>query len=369
MNEVVINIENISKKYYLRNRRKDGEDNELWALDNISLQVKSGEIIGISGPNGSGKSTLLKILAGITKPSSGKIEITGKIASILDIGAGFNPELTGRENVFLNGQLLGFTKKNIRSKFESIVAFSEIGSFIDEPVKNYSNGMYVRLAFSIIIHLDCDILLLDEVLAVGDKDFMKKCMESIQKKKSEGVTALIISHDRELLTYLCNRIITISQSKILQTEVSFFQDENTFEADSQVVLSSISHEIVDEHLNLNIVLENCYDYKQIDLGISFDSTETVHNRFVLTSMHNSMEQPEPGPGTQVKFKTSIPLKNIKAGTYKTSMYIIKNKNLVTRNFYACYEFTLPEFYPEDRFLQFYPNPLRLFVNWQKQIEK
>jgi ABC-type polysaccharide/polyol phosphate transport system ATPase subunit len=369
MKEVVIHIENISKKYQLRHQQGYSKPNELWALDNISMEVKSGEIIGISGPNGSGKSTLLKILAGITKPSSGKIEITGKVASILDIGAGFNPELTGRENVFLNGQLLGFTKKEIRHKFDSIVAFSEIGSFINEPVKNYSNGMYVRLAFSIIIHLDCDILLLDEVLAVGDKDFMKKCMDAIQQKKSEGVTALIISHDRELLTYLCNRIITISQSKILQTEVSFFEDENKFEADTRIVLSSITHTMNEAQLEIQVELNHCYDYEQIDLGISFDPAESIHNRFVLTSMHNATNNAEPEPGARVKFTTSIPLKNIKAGSYKTSIYIIKNKTRVTRNFYTCYEFTIPEFYPEDTFLQFYPNPLRLFVNWQKQIEK
>src|SRR5690554_2953495 len=171
---LAIKVENLFKVYQLRQSRVNEEGElvtEHWALKEVSFEIKKGESVGIIGPNGSGKSTLLKILAGVTKPSSGKVQIRGKVASILDIGAGFHPELSGRENVFLNGQIHGFSKKEIQSKYDEIVAFSGIEQFIEELVKNYSNGMYLRLAFSIMAHLDFDVYLFDEVLSVGDAEF------------------------------------------------------------------------------------------------------------------------------------------------------------------------------------------------------
>lgn len=182
--DVVIRVENLSKVYPLRHPVEDEFGNstqEHWALKDVSFEIKRGESVGIIGPNGSGKSTLLKILAGVTKPTSGSVQIKGRVASILDIGAGFHPELSGRENVFLNGQIHGFSKKEIEEKLDEIVEFSGIEKFIDEPVKNYSNGMYLRLAFSIMAHLDFDVYLLDEVLSVGDAEFQIKCVERITK--------------------------------------------------------------------------------------------------------------------------------------------------------------------------------------------
>src|SRR5690606_26872536 len=174
VNENAIIVENLSKVYQLQKPRvlEDGTlTHELKALDSVSFEIKRGESVGIIGPNGSGKSTLLKILAGVTKPTSGSVKIRGKVASILDIGAGFHPELSGRENVFLNGQIHGFSKKEIEAKFDEIVQFSGIEKFIGEPVKNYSNGMYLRLAFSIMANLDFDVYLFDEVFSVGDAEF------------------------------------------------------------------------------------------------------------------------------------------------------------------------------------------------------
>ena len=177
MQDIAIKVNSLSKKYTLKHPIKDingSLTNEHWALKDVTFQIKKGETVGIIGPNGSGKSTLLKILSGVTKPTNGSVEINGKVASILDIGAGFHQELSGRENVFLNGQLLGFSAKEIKAQYQKIVDFSGIGNFIEEPVKYYSNGMYLRLAFSILAHLDFDIYLFDEVMNVGDAEFMQK---------------------------------------------------------------------------------------------------------------------------------------------------------------------------------------------------
>lgn len=211
-NDIAIRVENLSKKFTLQHAVKDEHGNnthELWALKDVSFEIKKGESVGIIGPNGSGKSTLLKILAGVTKPTTGKVEIYGRVASILDIGAGFHPELSGRENVFLNGQLLGFSKKEIQSKFDEIVDFSGIEKFIDEPVKNYSNGMYLRLAFSIMAHLDFDVYLFDEVFSVGDEEFQNKCIERIQAIAMQCKTAVFVYHNLFFADRIVNKEIDI----------------------------------------------------------------------------------------------------------------------------------------------------------------
>ena len=195
---IAISIKNISKKYRLQQPIKDADGNEtheLWALKDISFDIKKGESVGIIGSNGSGKSTLLKILAGVTKPTTGSAEIKGKVASILDIGAGFHPELSGRENVFLNGQIYGFSHREVKEKYIEIVEFSGIGKFIDEPVKNYSNGMYLRLAFSIMAHLDFDVYLFDEVFSVGDAEFSMKAREKFHRLLNSEKTILFVSHN------------------------------------------------------------------------------------------------------------------------------------------------------------------------------
>jgi lipopolysaccharide transport system ATP-binding protein len=214
--DIAIKVENLSKVFPLRQAQVDNHGNsihEYWALKDVSFEIKKGESVGIIGPNGSGKSTLLKILAGITKPTSGKVSIRGKVASILDIGAGFHPELSGRENVYLNGQIHGFTKKEIEVKFNEIVAFSGIEKFIDEPVKNYSNGMYLRLAFSIMAHLDFDVYLLDEVLSVGDEEFREKVSRAIDVLIYKKKTLIFVSHDLYNLR-LDSTIIYLFKSKI-----------------------------------------------------------------------------------------------------------------------------------------------------------
>jgi len=189
-----------------------------WALRNVSLDVKRGEVLGIIGSNGAGKSTLLKILNRITEPTTGGVDVYGRIGALLEVGTGFHPELTGRENIFLNGAILGMTRAEIKRKFDEIVAFSEVERFLDTPVKRYSSGMYVRLAFAVAAHLDPEILLIDEVLAVGDADFQKKClakMEDVAAK--EGRTVIFVSHNMDAICRLCSRCILLRQGEIVKS--------------------------------------------------------------------------------------------------------------------------------------------------------
>lgn len=188
---------------------------EFWALRHVNLEIHKGDIVGIIGHNGAGKSTLLKILTGITPPTEGEIIMHGHVASLLEVGTGFHPELTGRENIFLNGAILGMTKKEIVKKFDEIVAFAGIEKFLDTPVKYYSSGMYVRLAFSVAAHMEPDILLLDEVLAVGDADFQKKCLGKMEEvTKGEGRTILFVSHNMEAIQKLCKKAILLEAGNV-----------------------------------------------------------------------------------------------------------------------------------------------------------
>jgi lipopolysaccharide transport system ATP-binding protein len=183
---------------------------EFWALKNVSFEVRRGEILGIIGRNGAGKSTLLKILSRITEPSEGRVTIRGRVASLLEVGTGFHPELTGRENVFLNGAILGMTRAEIRRKFDQIVAFAEVERFLDTPVKRYSSGMYVRLAFAVAAHLEPEILVVDEVLAVGDAEFQKRCLGKMSEVAGGGRTILFVSHNMAAVEALCPRSIHLA---------------------------------------------------------------------------------------------------------------------------------------------------------------
>ena len=188
-----------------------GTVEEFWALKDVSFEVKRGEVLGIIGRNGAGKSTLLKILSRITEPSEGRVTIEGRVASLLEVGTGFHPELTGRENIYLNGAILGMTRPEIRRKFDEIVAFAEVEKFLDTPVKRYSSGMYVRLAFAVAAHLEPEILVVDEVLAVGDAEFQKKCLGKMDEaSRREGRTVLFVSHNMVAVRSLCRRALMIS---------------------------------------------------------------------------------------------------------------------------------------------------------------
>ena len=213
--DVVLRIVNLNKKYQkgtisiksLKNR-----NDEFWAIKDFNLEIKRGEIVGIIGQNGAGKSTLLKLISQITAPTEGEIYIDGKVSSLLEVGTGFHPELTGRENIYLNGSILGMRRSEINKKVDSIIEFSECKDFIDTPVKRYSSGMYVRLAFAVAVHLKSDILIMDEVLSVGDVQFQKKCIDKIREiSKSTDRTILYVSHNLETVKRLCSRCIVIDK--------------------------------------------------------------------------------------------------------------------------------------------------------------
>jgi lipopolysaccharide transport system ATP-binding protein len=194
------------------------EVEEFWALKGVSFTVRQGEVLGIIGRNGAGKSTLLKILSRITEPTAGRVRIKGRVASLLEVGTGFHPELTGRENIYLNGAILGMTQREIRGKFDEIVAFADVERFLDTPVKRFSSGMYLRLAFAVAAHLQPEILVIDEVLAVGDAEFQKKCIGKMQDVAGEGRTLLFVSHNMPAIRTLCDRAILLSEGRLLSSE-------------------------------------------------------------------------------------------------------------------------------------------------------
>jgi lipopolysaccharide transport system ATP-binding protein len=205
-----------TKSLFRRNGRSKAGKEAFWALKGISFEVEKGDMVGFVGSNGAGKSTLLKILCRVTTPTTGKIKVFGKTSSILEVGTGFQPELTGRENIFLNGAILGMGRQEIRKKFDEIVAFAETEKFLDTPVKRYSSGMYVRLAFAVVAHLEPEILLIDEVLSVGDSAFQKKCLGKMGDVAREGRTVLFISHSMTAVNSLCKRVIWLSQGEIVE---------------------------------------------------------------------------------------------------------------------------------------------------------
>jgi len=195
-------------------RRNNASREELWALRDVSFAVERGETLGLVGPNGAGKSTALKLISRILEPTSGRIAVNGRVSALLELGAGFHPDLTGRENVYLNGSILGLSRREMREKFGDIVRFAELERFIDMPVKHYSSGMYMRLGFAIAIHVDPDILLVDEVLAVGDQSFQRRCLDRINEMKRRGVTILFVSHDLGAVRSLCDRAIWLEGGRV-----------------------------------------------------------------------------------------------------------------------------------------------------------
>ena len=205
----------IASAFKFRERKARGGNEKFWALNDVSFDVAQGEVLGIIGRNGAGKSTLLKILSRITEPTTGEIALRGRVASLLEVGTGFHPELTGRENIFLNGAILGMTRREIKSKFDEIVSFAGVEQFVDTPVKRYSSGMYVRLAFAVAAHLDSEILLVDEVLAVGDAEFQSKCRGKMGEVASWGRTVLFVSHNMSAVLGLCSRGIWLDKGRIV----------------------------------------------------------------------------------------------------------------------------------------------------------
>jgi ABC-type polysaccharide/polyol phosphate transport system ATPase subunit len=228
--DTVISLDGVCKRYYMRAHRpedlkttvlhlpsflsRDSNRKAFWALDGVSFEVKRGESMGVVGPNGSGKSTLLKIIADLARPTRGKIAVNGRISALLELGAGFHPQITGRENAILNAVLLGLSRREAEEVLPRIIDFSELGDFIDEPMRTYSSGMYIRLGFSVAVHVHADVLLVDEVLAVGDAQFQQKCFDHIEKLRAQGVTIVLVSHDLGSVTRFCERAILLHHGQV-----------------------------------------------------------------------------------------------------------------------------------------------------------
>ena len=243
MSDIAIRVENLGKKYIIGHQKQErytalrdvivdkvksigrrkletGEQEEFWALKEVEFEIKKGDRVGIIGRNGAGKSTLLKLLSRITEPTTGKIYLNGRVASLLEVGTGFHPELTGRENIYLNGSIIGMSRTEIKKKFDEIVDFAEVEKFLDTPVKRYSSGMYVRLAFAVAAHMEPEILVVDEVLAVGDAQFQKKCLGKMGEVGKEGRTVLFVSHQLSAIELLCPKAILIDRGSILKNDNS-----------------------------------------------------------------------------------------------------------------------------------------------------
>lgn len=322
----IIKVEDISKSYFISHQkqeryvalrdviadnaksfgrrianlmRRNGQANnsqatqeEFWALKDISLEIKEGERVGIIGRNGAGKTTLLKILGRITEPTNGKITIDGRVASLLEVGTGFHPELTGRENIFLNGAILGMARSEIKRKFDEIVDFAEVEKFLDTPVKRYSSGMYVRLAFAVAAHLEPEILLVDEVLAVGDMQFQKKClgkMEDVSNK--EGRTVLFVSHNMAMISSLCEKCFLLDMGQVEKegktTDVVMHYYTSGVQSPGQVDFSVNGRPIGDEYANL-LAAEVRNEKGQIANEIDINESLNVLMKFQVNKINKFM---------------------------------------------------------------------------------
>ncbi len=303
-NQSIITAEGVSKKFIISHEgnqkytalrdilankfksifsgKKDNESaEEFWALKNLNFEIEQGDRIGVIGRNGAGKSTLLKVLSRITEPSTGRISIKGRVASLLEVGTGFHPELTGRENIYLNGAILGMTRQEIKEKFEEIVAFAEIEKFLDTPVKRYSSGMYVRLAFAVAAHLEPEILIIDEVLAVGDAQFQRKSlgkMDDVSKK--DGRTVIFVSHNMDAVTNLCNKCIYLKRGEI--------------------VMFDETSKVIDAYLKDNKTIEKrdeSFDENQAKiLNIELDSVELLKGNIKVSVEYNWPLEVNPNVG-------------------------------------------------------------------------
>jgi lipopolysaccharide transport system ATP-binding protein len=354
--DTAISVSHVSKRYTI-GAQKDGSlrgtlagmlgskqtknQEEFWALNDVSFDIKKGEVIGIIGKNGAGKSTLLKILSQITKPTSGRIEISGRVASLLEVGTGFHPELTGRENIYLNGTILGMSRQEVKDKFEEIVEFSGVQKFIDTPVKHYSSGMYVRLAFAVAAHLEPEILIIDEVLAVGDAEFQKKCLGKMKEVAGHGRTVIFVSHNLSAVASLCSRGIVLdkghmifqgtakesiaeyykmSQRNFDRLDLSDY--DNEFIRLIDVKIEAVSGDLITTNSGIQILLE----FENKVEGASIDSTIEVRTVDDVTVFHRGTYIDDENASKKGVYRVSAVIEPhiLNAGTYYVNLIFGQN---------------------------------------------
>lgn len=303
MEDIVIRVKNVSKKYKigsqddfggslknrigsfftekLRSKKSNTDKTEkiFYALEDINFEVKKGEVLGVIGQNGAGKTTLLKILSGITEPTNGCIEIQGRVASILEVGTGFHPDLTGRENVYLNAKMLGLTKKEIDSRFDEIVEFSGVKNFINTAVKHYSSGMYVRLAFSVVANIDADILLFDEVLNFGDTEFQQQCKNKMRELINNNKTVILISHNMNDIVKLCNRVVCLDKGKVVEMGDANLSVTHYLQKIDEALNYQMKY-LVEKSILENINKETSADYELDFVGLTMNKVSLDRPIFI-----------------------------------------------------------------------------------------
>ena len=323
----------------------DGSD-YVWSLKDINFEVKQGEVLGIIGKNGAGKSTLLKILSQVTAPTTGKIKVKGRIAALLEVGTGFHPELTGRENIFLNGAILGMTKSEIKSKFDEIVEFSGVAKYLDTPVKRYSSGMMVRLGFAVAAHLEPEILIVDEVLAVGDAEFQKKCLGKMKDVSGQGRTVLFVSHNITAIKYLCNTCLFLEKGELnsigtTNQIINNYNNSNNLLSQNIVDLKNRfkKHEIMFTGINLinkndnniksgdDLTIELFYNCSEIDITANYEFVFGVWNNlgtpmFMITNLY--LNEPIKINETEGKISFLVNKLSLNKGRYTVNLLIKKN---------------------------------------------
>jgi lipopolysaccharide transport system ATP-binding protein len=406
----VIVAENISKKYIIDHQRKSGstslrdvvtetvdkvfsrkkakddfsDKEEFWALKDVNFSIDQGDRIGIVGHNGAGKSTLLKILSRITEPSTGQIKIEGRIASLLEVGTGFHPELTGRENIFLNGAILGMAKSEIRESFDAIVDFAGVEKFLDTPVKRYSSGMYVRLGFAIAAHLNPEILIVDEVLAVGDTEFQKKCLGKMRDVSESGRTLIFVSHNLTAIQALCNKSFYFEKGRLID------QGETTHIVTNY--LSKVSHKSLDKHWDnienapgndqvrvkrFKLFPEYQDDLNHIDvrtpINFQFEFWNLVEGANLNLSMHlytftgecifNVGTQSESFPKGLVTGTCELPGNFLNDGSYVVSMMIVKDTSTVLYNMEEALVFDIEDYRENVTWYGKWPGYIRPQLNF------
>ncbi|MCG6134999.1 MAG: ABC transporter ATP-binding protein [Nostoc sp. LLA-1] len=381
MPEIVIQVENLSKKYLIKHNQEhqsrykslrdtlsDGvkslgkkllkpsakeiynpKHEDFWALKDISFEIKQGDRVGIIGRNGAGKSTLLKILSRITEPSTGSISIKGRVASLLEVGTGFHPELTGRENIYLNGAILGMSKTEIKNKFDEIVAFAEVERFLDTPVKRYSSGMYVRLAFAVAAHLEPEILIVDEVLAVGDAQFQKKCLGKMSEVSDKSdKTVFFVSHNMTAVQSLCDRVIWLNSGSLIKdghpkTVISNYLNDYSSSSNEEIwddISKAPGNDQVRLHRVAVIPEDGISDVIKVDTPIrvefeywNFSPDAQLNFSFTLYDIQdicifNSISPMRKTPLGLIRGVCYIPGHLLNDGTYKIKLLIVKETSVV-----------------------------------------
>ncbi|TLU99179.1 ABC transporter ATP-binding protein [Dyadobacter luticola] len=405
----VIVAEDIGKKYIIDHQKRGGssslrdivtdtldnwfsrkndsgfaEKEEFWALKDVNFSIDQGDRIGIVGHNGAGKSTLLKILSRITEPTTGQIKIDGRIASLLEVGTGFHPELTGRENIFLNGAILGMSKNEIKQSFDAIVDFAGVEKFLDTPVKRYSSGMYVRLGFAIAAHLNPEILIVDEVLAVGDTEFQKKCLGKMRDVSESGRTLLFVSHNLTAIQALCNKSFYFEKGRLID------QGETTHIVTNY--LSKVSHKMLDKHWDtidsapgndqvrvkrFKLFPEYQDDLNHIDvrtpINFQFEFWNLVEGANLNLSMHlytftgecifNVGTQSEPFAKGIVSGTCEIPGNFLNDGSYVVSMMIVKDTSTVLYNMEEALVFDVEDYRENVTWYGKWPGYIRPQLNF------